>query len=79
MKLDIILRGDNMNLLRLTIAAYLALMLAGCACVGVKTDKVAIGYCRCGDQKIKIGDFQQESDGDMPTGLGTIIDAVLGM
>ena len=42
------------------------LFLSGCVC-----------YCRLGDQKITTPLIQQESKGEIPSGLGTIVDILL--
>jgi hypothetical protein len=62
----------------LILICTLCLLLSGCACFSVKYKTADICYCRVGDQKLKVGDISQESEGKVPSGLGAIIELLLG-
>lgn len=53
----------------------LLILCGGCTCFYVKTPDVEACYCRGGDQSIEVGEFSQESDGDVPSALGALIEA----
>lgn len=54
---------------RILLLISVCLMLQGCACLFVKTPEFTVCYCRGGDQRIEYKEFNQESEGEAPSGL----------
>jgi hypothetical protein len=69
-----------MNLLKLTTCLYLCL-LTGCVCTRVKTDDLDLCYCRGGQMTVVVDKdgIKTESDGKVPSGIGALIDFIMGL
>ncbi len=54
---------------RILLLISVCLMLQGCACFYVRTPELTACYCRVGDQSIEYKEFNQESEGRVPSGF----------
>lgn len=62
---------------RTLLIIVVGLMLQGCTCFRIKTPELDVCYCRGGDQSIEYKEFEQESEGKVPSGFfGMIMELI---